>query len=223
MGLFAGGRLYPRPTQSQEANQTEDGFATLGATGGRVVDDDFPGMIPLASTSGSSTVLGNDEGFAEGDGDEDTGDSIIVPQPTPSTSKSNGFNLPSLLESDDSELEDFLDDILERGKNTLKKGTVTKLPSSVSSGYELFSAFAFSLPHRDSYVFMETFFFISNFDDLYLNCRSISQAIDARLEYGVEAGVEISLRRLSMVGAYNLPLSIINATVQVRFFKICKL
>lgn len=38
--------------------------------------------------------------------------------------------------------------------------------------------------------------------------NSISQAIDARLEYGVETGVEISLRRLSALGTYNLPLGI---------------
>lgn len=43
---------------------------------------------------------------------------------------------------------------------------------------------------------------------------SISQAIDARLEYGVETGVEIALRRLSALGVYNLPLGI-NATIHV--------
>lgn len=90
----------------------------------------------MAGASGSSTALGNDEGFAEGDGDDDTQDSIVTPQVTASTSKSNGINLPSVLESDDSELEDFLDDILERGKNTLKKGTVAKLPAVASSGYD---------------------------------------------------------------------------------------
>ncbi|XP_011349517.2 baculoviral IAP repeat-containing protein 6 isoform X2 [Ooceraea biroi] len=40
----------------------------------------------------------------------------------------------------------------------------------------------------------------------------ISLAMDARLEYGVEMGVEISLRILSTVGMYNLPHSI-NATI----------
>jgi len=38
--------------------------------------------------------------------------------------------------------------------------------------------------------------------------------MDARLEYGVEMGVEISLRILSTVGMYNLPHSI-NATIHV--------
>jgi len=41
--------------------------------------------------------------------------------------------------------------------------------------------------------------------------------MDARLEYGVEMGVEISLRILSTVGMYNLPHSI-NATIHVSFF-----
>jgi hypothetical protein len=48
---------------------------------------------------------------------------------------------------------------------------------------------------------------------------SISQAIDARLEYGVETGIEIALRRLSVLGTYNLPLGI-NATINVSYFYI---
>lgn len=39
-------------------------------------------------------------------------------------------------------------------------------------------------------------------------------ALDARLEIGVETGVEIALRKLSTLGAYNLPLSI-NANIHV--------
>ncbi|XP_043273976.1 baculoviral IAP repeat-containing protein 6 isoform X1 [Venturia canescens] len=172
--LLEGGRLFPRPFQGQDGNQSEEGFEALGAEGGQMGEVDLAGM---AGASGSSTALGNDEGFAEGDGDEDTQDSIVTPQATSSTPESNGINLPSVLECDDSELEDFLDDILERGKNSLKKGTVSKLPAAAGSG-------------------------------------SISLAIDARLEYGIETGVEISLRRLSTLGVYNLPLSI-NATVQI--------
>jgi len=38
--------------------------------------------------------------------------------------------------------------------------------------------------------------------------------MDARLEYGVEMGVEISLRILATFGIYNLPHSI-NATIHV--------
>lgn len=89
----------------------------------------------MAGASNSSTTVGNEVGDADGDGDEDTQDSVVATPATASTSKSNGFTLPSLLESDDSELEDFLDDILERGKNLLKKGnTVSKFPASVGSG-----------------------------------------------------------------------------------------
>lgn len=42
----------------------------------------------------------------------------------------------------------------------------------------------------------------------------MSLAMDARLEYGVEMGVEISLRILATFGIYNLPHSI-NATIHV--------
>lgn len=82
----------------------------------------------------SATTSSNGEVFPEVDVDEDAQDSIVVTS-TASTSKSNGF-LPSLLESDDSELEDFLDDILERGRNMLKKGsTASKILTSAITGY----------------------------------------------------------------------------------------
>lgn len=42
---------------------------------------------------------------------------------------------------------------------------------------------------------------------------SISTALDARLEYGVEGSAEVMLRRLTALGAYNLPLSV-NAAIQ---------
>lgn len=80
-----------------------------------------------------------------------------------------------MLESDDSELEDFLDDILERGRNLLRKGAANRVPVSATS--------------------------------------CISTALDARLEYGVEGSAEVMLRRLTALGAYNLPLSV-NAAIQ---------
>lgn len=47
---------------------------------------------------------------------------------------SSNFPLPSLLESDDSELEDLLDDILERGRNLVKKPPVNRtVPLGISS------------------------------------------------------------------------------------------
>lgn len=79
------------------------------------------------------------------------------------------------MESDDSELEDFLDDILERGRNLLRKGAANRVPVSATS--------------------------------------SISTALDARLEYGVEGSAEVMLRKLTALGAYNLPVSV-NAAIQ---------
>lgn len=91
------------------------------------------------SSAPSATTLA--EGFVEGDADEDVQDNIVVTSTTASTSKSNGY-LPSLLESDDSELEDFLDDILERGRNMLKKdSTVSKILTSAITGYLSFLIF----------------------------------------------------------------------------------
>ncbi|XP_066597963.1 baculoviral IAP repeat-containing protein 6 isoform X2 [Prorops nasuta] len=171
--LLEGGRLYPRICTTHDSSPPEDSFESLPTEENRVPEEESSGA---AGTSSSATTLGNDEGFAEGDADEDSHDSLVVASSTPSTSKSNGY-LPSLLESDDSELEEFLDDILERGKNMLKKGNaVSKLLNSTTSG-------------------------------------SISLAMDARLEYGVEATVEIALRALSSSGMYNL-LHSINATIQ---------
>lgn len=44
------------------------------------------------------------------------------------------FPLPSLLESDDSELEDLLDDILERGRTLTKKhSTIPRVPLGIAS------------------------------------------------------------------------------------------
>ncbi|XP_016842826.1 baculoviral IAP repeat-containing protein 6 isoform X2 [Nasonia vitripennis] len=167
--LLEGEKLYPRNSAANEQSVSEEPYDPLSSEDARAADDDSA----AAGTSTSSNTFGNDEGFA--DGDEDTQDSISVAPTNASTSKASGFNLPSLMESDDSEFEEFLDNILERGKTILKKGSaVSKYPTITSSG--------------------------------------ISQAIDARLEYGVETGVEISLRRLSALGTYNLPLGI-NATI----------
>ncbi|XP_035734374.1 baculoviral IAP repeat-containing protein 6-like isoform X2 [Vespa mandarinia] len=128
--LLEGGRLYLRPYSTHEGSPSEDNFESVDET--RTTEEDSVGP---AGTSNSTVTLGNDEGFAEGDGDEDVQDSIVVTSAT--APKSNGF-LPSLLESDDSELEDFLDDIFERGKNMLKKGsTVSKILTSASSGISL--------------------------------------------------------------------------------------
>lgn len=79
--------------------------------------------------------------------------------------KTSSNPLPSVFESDDSELDDFLDDILERGRSLLRRNGVQK--STIPNG-------------------------------------SISSAMDARLELGVETTAEIQLRRLTTLSTCNL-------------------
>lgn len=134
--------MFPRTCSTHESSPSEENFETLGTEESRATEE---ASTNIAGTSTSSiATLSNGEGFAEGDADEDAQDSIVVTSTTASTPKSNGF-LPSLLESDDSELEDFLDDILERGRNMLKKGsTVSKILTSAITGY-LFKIFFFHI------------------------------------------------------------------------------
>ncbi|KAK5648597.1 hypothetical protein RI129_003489 [Pyrocoelia pectoralis] len=86
------------------------------------------------------------------------------------SNNNNNNHLPSVFESDDSELEDFLDDILERSKSHAKKSSRNFHPTFASS------------------------------------C-----AMDSRLEMGVEALAEITLRRLVSINSYNL-MQNVNAT-----------
>lgn len=53
--------------------------------------------------------------------------------PSTTGKQSTNFPLPSLLESDDSELEDLLDDILERGRLLMKKAPVSRIPVGIAS------------------------------------------------------------------------------------------
>lgn len=123
--------MYPRNSAANEPSPSDDAFEPLPAEEARVADDDVAAAVP--GPSSSSAAFGNDEGFA--DGDEDTQDSIVVAPTTASSSKNSGFNLPSLMESDDSEFEDFLDNILDRSKTIPKKGIiVSKYPTITSSG-----------------------------------------------------------------------------------------
>lgn len=116
------------PKTSHEGSSSEESYETIASEKSATAEDESSGVV--AGTSSAAVTLGNDEGFAEGEGEEDAQDSSIVASAATSTSNSNGF-LPSLLESDDSELEDFLDDILERGRNMLKKGNpMSKMMSS---------------------------------------------------------------------------------------------
>ena len=129
--LFLAERLYPRsvtvlepalPEETFDATPTEE-----APSAPRAPEEE---IAAVAGTS-NATTFGNDEGF-----DEDTQDSIIINPASGSSSKSNGFNLPSVVESDDSEFEEFLDNIIDRGKSILKKGSITsKYPSVLTSGY----------------------------------------------------------------------------------------
>ncbi|XP_017761383.1 PREDICTED: baculoviral IAP repeat-containing protein 6 [Eufriesea mexicana] len=166
--LLEGGKLIPKTCSTHEGSPTEENFESLVTERSRTPEEE----CTAADVNITFIPLGNDEGFAGSDEDED-GNIMVVSEPA-SISKSNGF-LPSLLESDDSEFEDFLGDILECGRNTLKKGH--PLPKNV-------------------------------------DMSGISLAMDARLEYGVEMGIEISLRILSMFSMYNLPYSI-STTIHV--------
>ncbi|XP_054283105.1 baculoviral IAP repeat-containing protein 6 [Macrosteles quadrilineatus] len=82
----------------------------------------------------------------------------------------SNFPLPSLLESDDSELEDLLDDILERGRNLTKKTPAARVPLGIAT--------------------------------------NVSTSLDSRLEYGVDTNAEVTVRRMTIHGAYTLPMSV---------------
>ncbi|KAL7288200.1 hypothetical protein TKK_0017750 [Trichogramma kaykai] len=169
--LLEGEKLYPRNVTTHESI-IDQVFETIPVDDINInIEESY--MNERGSTGMLGSKFKNDESFH--DEDEDTQDSIII-TPNTSSTKINAFNLPSLLESDDSEFEEFLDNILERGKTILKKGGTSSKYSTIT------------------------------------NFGSISQAIDARLEYGVETGVAIALRRLSTLGKYNLPIGI-NATI----------
>lgn len=79
------------------------------------------------------------------------------------------FNyLPSLTECDDAEMDDLIDNILERGKTLVRK--------------------------EQSFTYL----------GLPQSYCSISSAMDARLEHGLETNIEIMLRRLTLFSSLNL-------------------
>ncbi|PNF18833.1 hypothetical protein B7P43_G01653, partial [Cryptotermes secundus] len=162
--ILEGVRMYPN-LGSQEGSPAEDILDPALSPPTAMTETEEP--MPEPSTTSS---------VQEGEEDFNIEDTPDASTPGPSCSKSNGFQLQSLLESDDSgELEDFLDDMLERGRKILRKCAANRVPVSATS--------------------------------------SISTALDARLEYGVEGSAEVMLRRLTALGAYNLPLSV-NAAIQ---------
>lgn len=132
-----GGKLTSsRNFVNQECSTSDKSYQRSCSEDNKTLEEDVAVAGPSkVSTSLSSLVtIGNsDDMFPTGD--EDTQDSIATSsQPNTSTSKSNGFTLPSLWESDDSELDDFLDEILEHGKNYVKRGNIviSKLPTNAN-------------------------------------------------------------------------------------------
>ena len=94
------------------------------------------------------------------------------------------------MECEDAEIEDMYEDIIERGRNLIKKD-----PAGGSTSR-------------------------SSLNVVY---RSVSCAMDARLEYGLETNVETNVRRLTMMSSLNLFASLpqlplnetINANVEI--------
>ncbi|XP_034239276.1 baculoviral IAP repeat-containing protein 6 isoform X4 [Thrips palmi] len=124
----------------------------------------FAELLDYIADSGQSLV-GTEEMVAE-----DCPDAAVSQPGTSGAGKGNGM---VALESDDSELDDFLDDILEQGRSMLRKGSSSRTSMVASSK---------------------------------VGC--ISTAMDARLDFAVDCHAEVHIRRLTMLGAYNLPHSV---------------
>lgn len=88
------------------------------------------------------------------------------------------YQLPSLLECDDTEMEDILDDILEQSK---------KMTSSKKDGPP-------TPPTRNGIT------------TVYRS--KVSATMDARLDYGLDVNIEVFLRRLTMKSSINLYASL---------------
>lgn len=73
------------------------------------------------------------------------------------------------MECEDAEMDDIIDDILERGKVVMREDSLTLNRTGLNSSY-----------------------------------RSVSTAMDARLDYGLETNVEIKMRRHTMMSSLNL-------------------
>uniref|UniRef100_A0A8D8V1I0 Dual E2 ubiquitin-conjugating enzyme/E3 ubiquitin-protein ligase BIRC6 n=1 Tax=Cacopsylla melanoneura TaxID=428564 RepID=A0A8D8V1I0_9HEMI len=143
-----------QPSGSTSASGVEDNASAPTATSSQASSTPTP-VTPSGQGSSGSGV---------------NTPSTLAPEPSPTLSP---YVLPSVLESDDSDLEDFLDDILERGRILVHK-VPSFVPKSSMGG---------------------------------ISC-SMSQAMDSRLEYGVENNAEVTLKRLTAQSAYNLPISI---------------
>lgn len=140
--------------------------------------------------------------------------------------------MPSLLESDDSELEDILDDILERKRSFyIKKfGNGTSTSGGTSSGSALAgssmgggasgsgAAAAAGIAAGSSGSGSGSGSMAppqgTNSGSVlvrggpYSSSSAVSSALDSRLELGVETSAEVALRRLTASSALNMAVSL---------------
>lgn len=127
---IVGGKLLPKTCSTHDGSPIEETFESLVTEKSRTPEEEY---ASVAESSSTAIPLGNDEAFTEIEGEEDARDSTVVPAAAASTSTSIGI-LPYNFEYHDSETDDALDDILDRGRNMLKKGH--PLPKNADmSGY----------------------------------------------------------------------------------------
>lgn len=125
----------------------------------------FAELLDYITDNGGPNLDGTEDMVAE-----DCPDAAVSQPGGSGSGKANGI---VALESDDSELDDFLVDILERGRNLMRKGSSSRSSIVASS-----------------------------------KAGCISTAMDARLDFAVDCHAEVLIRRLTMLGAYNLPHSV---------------
>lgn len=130
----------------------------------------------------------------------------IIMQPAQSASASG--TLPSVFESDDSDLEDMLDDILERGRTLLKKPIKKLMSSNFRWDYsnthnDMYTVEVFTTATAAVYTYILTLLFSSSY--------SLSSAVDSRLELGVEWQSEVSLKRLVTINSLNLSQNLVGS------------
>ncbi|XP_076283788.1 BIR repeat containing ubiquitin-conjugating enzyme isoform X2 [Lasioglossum baleicum] len=111
-----------------KTSSSEKSFKPLATEKCQPIDEE---SIGAAGTSGTSVTLSNDEEVISISIEEDTQDSIVT-SPTAAASTSKSKCLSSLLESDDSEVEDFLENVVELDKHRLKKEFMKEFKTQTS-------------------------------------------------------------------------------------------
>ncbi|XP_046401534.1 baculoviral IAP repeat-containing protein 6 [Ischnura elegans] len=167
-------KLYPSPV-AQEMGPMEDVPEGLGpptqeegpSNMETSTSHSTPPPVQSTSTASGSTITGSGGaldivGFG-GEEEPAEGTSDAGKNGTPGVKERLIYGL---IDTDDSELEEYMDDLLDRGRSHVRKGT----------------------------------------NNVCTATSSISTAVDARLEYGVDGNAEITLRKMTHFGIYNLAL-----------------